>query len=320
MKLHQKEEPQVPKNGQLHLKETITHKKNKIVTTGAWLGAVGAVAVAGITWFLGTSHKNTHPTADIKDSQFVEEEFESEANEPPAKPAPLIEAEQIKPRELVLPPLNAVPASPIIAPVKVLPVQVINPPKKNLAATSPQKKSSLRQATKKTLWAEPQEVYEYVYDVHQGGPIIVGTPASIIEVSRSPRFSKLYVRCVTNMNGQCQVPAPPPGKIYWRVQGDREAFAITITPPPSTQLKIMHKGNIQLSDKVEWESKSLTNFFRVEVGSEKSMTSNVKLFSTNEKGFPVALVGAGQWFFRVGALNSLSGAWEYTNVESITVH
>lgn len=160
----------------------------------------------------------------------------------------------------------------------------------------------------------------WAYNEESGGPVISVAPGAGIEVSRLASFAESYVAGKANEAGKFRIPAPPPGKVFWRQQGQSNANEITITPPASLGLSFNAPGTLASGGQLKWSASGPVAFFRVEFGTDANFTSVSHAISTSQTSAAAKDVGAGTYFVRVGGFNRASGKWEWSSASSVNVN
>ncbi len=160
----------------------------------------------------------------------------------------------------------------------------------------------------------------WAYNEESGGPVITVAPGAAVEVSRLASFAESYVAGKANEAGKFRIPAPPPGKVFWRLQGQSNSNEITITPPPGLGLSFNAPGKLASGGQLKWSASGPVAFFRVEFGTDAKFTSVSHAISTSQTSAAAKDVGAGTYFVRVGGFNRASGKWEWSSASSVNVN
>jgi hypothetical protein len=159
----------------------------------------------------------------------------------------------------------------------------------------------------------------YDYNEEMGGPMVQAAAGSTIEVARRADFADAYVIGSVGAAGSFRIPNPPPGKVYWRVQGSQSASEITVNPPPGLGVDFTAPASLSEGTQLSWSASGPVAFFRVEFGTDQAFSSVAHVISTSQTSVGVTGVSAGSYFVRLGGLNRASGKWEYSAATSITV-
>ncbi|RDB35932.1 MAG: hypothetical protein DCC88_07740 [Spirobacillus cienkowskii] len=300
-------------------------KKRKMILTGITTGVTVAGATAAGILFLGpytpfgdnsSEKKNVAAVAPNLQKPEVVPKVDGKVATPNVvseKPAVAIVAPEAKsntensnqvPAAIVVP-------SPVEKPVAVEKKQVIAKEKsvaKSITPPSALVKPNLQKGLTTT----------YNYDIQDGGPVIEAPSQKKIVVSRDPNFKTIYLNGFADQTGKYRISIPPPGEIYWKEEG-KFANKITINPPKETGIQANIPSKLNFKDVINWSATGKVSFFRVEVASDVDFLNKVKVFSTNKTSFPVQVIGQGNWFVRIAALNLHSGTWDFTKVFSLEI-
>ena len=168
--------------------------------------------------------------------------------------------------------------------------------------------------------AAPEAVNQstVTYDARQGGILISTGSGAHVEVSRRADFTDHYVSGVAK-DGKFRIPLPPPGKIYWRVQGSQESSAITVLPPPSLGIRFAPPASLTKDAQLTWSASGPVSYYKVEFSSDESFSNVVSAIATAQTSASAQELDAGKYYVRVGGLNLASGTWEFSNASNVTV-
>lgn len=159
----------------------------------------------------------------------------------------------------------------------------------------------------------------YDYNEEMGGPVVSATAGSVIEVARRADFADAYVLGSVGSSGQFRIPNPPPGAIYWRIQGTQGSNQITVNPPAGLGINFAAPASISEGTQLSWSSSGPVAYYRVEFSTDQSFSSLAHVISTSQSAVGVTGVAAGSYFVRLGGFNRASGKWEYSAGSSVTV-
>jgi hypothetical protein len=166
----------------------------------------------------------------------------------------------------------------------------------------------------KTLEDVDKEKFEpvfYQYNAMQPGPVITAKPGVKIETSMDQDFKSIYSRHVADAKGEVLIPNPPPGDFYWRVEGDKSTNKIRIGEAPTTELTLAENQNpLAEGSLLQWKANANASYFKLEFSDNEKFTGPIKVFSTKYPSFNSKLLGKGNWFVRISALNIKRGTYE----------
>lgn len=157
------------------------------------------------------------------------------------------------------------------------------------------------------------------YNEEEGGPVVAASAGARVEVSLSPSFSPLYVTGRANGSGQFQIPAPPPGKVYWREAGASSGNEMAINPPPRVSIRFSAPSTLAQGAQLNWEASGPASFYRVEFASDASFNSLSQVFATTGNSIAISNLGSGSYFVRVSGFNTKAGKWESSSGSAVTV-
>lgn len=158
----------------------------------------------------------------------------------------------------------------------------------------------------------------YRYDVTEGGPVLHACPNVMIETSLDADFKNPYLNGHADEKGEFRVSNPPPGALYWRVDGDSTIHKLVILDAQPMRVKIQPTQNLKSGDRISWTADENASFYRVEVFAEASLVTRTKMFSTKKTSIDAKLVAPSPAFIRVGALNLKKGLMEFTDIQEVT--
>lgn len=229
---------------------------------------------------------------------------------PVTTPTPSPKAEPIAPHEKLL-----------TAPARhPRPVQkIISEPKApRIVVTEPVVEIQKHGCAPEEMHAEKNKQF-YRYDAADGGPVLYACANILVETSLDADFKSFYINGHADEKGRFKVSNPPPGTLYWRVDGDSEAHKLVILDAQPLRIKVQPTLNLKQGDRISWNADENASFYRVEVFSEASLVSRTKMFSTKNTSIDPKLLGAEHAFIRVGALNLKRGVMEFTEIQEVSL-
>lgn len=151
-----------------------------------------------------------------------------------------------------------------------------------------------------------------------------GSPGGYIFFSRSPSMVPVEHRYTVNGNS-FRMRHPWPGTWYWKVQngaGESAVSSFNVDAPMRRNLAVDQpqmggalSGN---GGVVSWTGDTAVARYKVEF-AQSSFTNPEYKFQTSSSELQVSGVPAGAYKMRVGAFSEVSGRWEYTQPQDVTV-
>jgi hypothetical protein len=159
----------------------------------------------------------------------------------------------------------------------------------------------------------------YDYNEEMGGPVVSASAGSVIEVARRADFADAYVVGAVGAAGQFRIPNPPPGAIYWRVQGTQGSNQVTVNAPVGLGINFAAPASLSEGTQLSWSASGPVAYYRIEFSTDQSFASLAHVISTSQTAVGVTGVAAGTYFVRLGGFNRAAGKWEYSSSSSVTV-
>ncbi len=177
----------------------------------------------------------------------------------------------------------------------------------------------------KASLSEPMDGASISYDESQGAATFTWSGGGgYIVFSRSASMSPV-VRKVSVSGNSYSFQNPWPGTWYWKVQnssGSTEVRSFTVTSPQRRNIQVQQPtaggavaGN---GGTVSWQGDSKVAYYRVEMSSS-GFANPAHRFSSSGNSVQLQGVAPGQYQMRVGAFSEVSGRWEYTQPQAVTV-
>lgn len=159
----------------------------------------------------------------------------------------------------------------------------------------------------------------WAYDEETGGPIVSAAPGATIEVARTQSFADRYVAGRANASGKFRIPAPPPGKVYWREAGSAAINEISISAPARLGLSFQAPATVETGGSLSWQASGPASFYRVEFATDANFQNMATVIATSQAQAAIKDVSAGKYFVRVGGFNRAAGKWEWSSASSVEV-
>jgi hypothetical protein len=157
------------------------------------------------------------------------------------------------------------------------------------------------------------------YSAMSSGPLISTKPNAGVIVSRDPYFNSTYLQGKTNKLGEFRISSPPPGAIYWKLEGTNKVNKININSPESTNVKFSVPAEMTVGRMLSWSGNSNVSYFKIEVASDLNFSSQLHIYTTKSTEMNTKIIGPGNWFIRIGAMNLKSGSFEFTPATPLTI-
>lgn len=171
----------------------------------------------------------------------------------------------------------------------------------------------------------PADGKSWSYDETQGAaPFSWDGAGGFIVFSRRASMQPEYMRVPVSGN-YYGFSNPYPGTWYWRVEnesGASEVRSFRVSAPvrrnlvltnPTVGANIAGEGGV-----VSWQRAEKVAFYRVEIAAQGFANPEYR-FSTSDVSIQLQGVAAGAYQMRLGAFSEVSGRWEYTAPQSVTI-
>lgn len=172
---------------------------------------------------------------------------------------------------------------------------------------------------------EPADGSTISYDETQGSATFSWSGGGgYIIFSRNPTMTPEITRSAVSGNSHT-FHHPWPGTWYWKVEnssGSTEVRSFTVNTPVRRNVQVAEPaagGAVAgTGGTVSWQGDSSVAFYRVEL-SQGSWANPSHRFATSGNSVQLQGVGPGQYNMRVGAFSEVSGRWEYTAAQPVSV-
>lgn len=171
----------------------------------------------------------------------------------------------------------------------------------------------------------PVDGQSWSYDETQGAaPFSWEGSGGYIVFSRRASMQPEYMRVPVSGNFY-GFANPYPGTWYWRVEnegGASEVRSFRVAAPvrrnlaitaPAADAGIAGEGGV-----VSWQRAEKVAFYRIEIASQGFANPDYR-FSTSDVSVKLEGVAAGAYQIRLGAFSEVSGRWEYTAPQALSV-
>jgi len=156
------------------------------------------------------------------------------------------------------------------------------------------------------------------YDERSGGPVIRVKAGEVVEVSRNASFTSLWMTG-SSPSGELQIPNPPAGTLFWRVQGETEIQSLEILPPDPLNIQLTTASSLSNGGQISWSSDDGAAFYRVEFASDAQFSDIVTTLSSQGKSVTLQDIPSGSFHVRVKGFSQKSGRWEASRSKNIQI-